>query len=210
MVKEAHRRGESLTVPRGAVLTPAAKDALRALHVTLAEEEPAQKIQEPSPMASRVPRPFSKKVALGSDHAGFPLKEILKTHLEKSGYAVLDCGTFSEEPVDYPDIALSVSEAVASGQCPRGIIIDGAGIGAAIAANKVPGIRAALCHDLYTARNSRLHNDANVLTLGGRVIGSELAKEIVQVWLETDFGGGRHRRRVEKILQIERQHWQKK
>ena len=142
-------------------------------------------------------------VAVGADHAGYHLKEELKPFLTGMGHDWKDLGTDSTEPVDYPDVAAEVALAVASGQCPRGIIICGTGVGSAIAANKVTGARAALCHDTFSARHARLHNDANVLALGARVIGPGLAKEIVAAWLETLFEGGRHARRVQKIREIE-------
>ncbi|MDN5292883.1 MAG: ribose 5-phosphate isomerase [Eubacteriales bacterium] len=144
------------------------------------------------------------KIAIGSDHGGFKLKEEIKSHLAELGYEYHDFGTFSPEAVDYPDFARKVAEAVAKGDYERGILICGTGIGIGIAANKVPGIRAALCHDTFSARASREHNDANILTMGERVIGPGLAKEIVKVWLESEFAGGRHARRVEKIRAIER------
>lgn len=143
-------------------------------------------------------------VAIGTDHGGVDLKEILKKHLVEKGFSVTDCGTNTKESVDYPDIALSVAKQVASGQAWRGIIIDGAGIGSCMAANKVPGIRAALCYDYATAMNSREHNNANVLTLGAGLIGINLAKLIVDTWLATSFGGGRHALRVDKIMEIEK------
>jgi ribose 5-phosphate isomerase B len=142
-------------------------------------------------------------VAVGADHGGYRMKEMLKTHLTKAGYQVSDYGTNSEEPVDYPDIAFAVAEAVSSGIAWRGIIIDGAGIGSCMAANKVPGVRAAMCYDHSTAVNSREHNDANVLTLGAGLLGDNLARQIVDTWLTTNFSGGRHARRVEKINAIE-------
>ncbi|MDZ7289767.1 MAG: ribose 5-phosphate isomerase B [candidate division KSB1 bacterium] len=143
-------------------------------------------------------------VALGADHGGYALKEQIKVYLRELGYRFQDFGTFSESPVDYPDVAEAVATEVANGKAWRGIIIDGAGIGSAMAANKIPGVRAANCHDIYTARNSREHNNANVLTLGGRNLGIDIVKEIVKVWLETGFGGGRHLRRVEKISTLEK------
>ena len=147
--------------------------------------------------------PDKRTVALGTDHGGVDLKEILKQTLIDQGYAVIDVGTHTKESVDYPDIALSVAELVASGKAWRGVVIDGAGIGSCMAANKVPGIRAALCYDHATASNSREHNDANVLTLGAGLIGTNLAKQILTTWLTTPFGGGRHARRVNKIIEIE-------
>ncbi len=145
----------------------------------------------------------SRVVAIGADHGGFELKEQLKNYLRDWGYQVLDLGTGSTEAVDYPDFAEAVGNAVAQGQAWLGIVIDSAGIGSSIAANKVPGVRAALCYDRATARNSREHNDANVLTLGARLIAPEAAREIVALWLATPFAGGRHQRRVDKIRGIE-------
>jgi ribose 5-phosphate isomerase B len=143
-------------------------------------------------------------IAIGADHGGYPLKETLKAHLVSLGYAVTDCGTNSADAVDYPDFAYAVARLVSEGKAWRGIVVDGAGIGSAMAANKVPGVRAALCYDHATAVNSREHNDANVLTLGAGLIGPGLAKQIVEAWLKTDFGGGRHAKRVDKIVEIER------
>ncbi|MBI4481834.1 MAG: ribose 5-phosphate isomerase B [Acidobacteria bacterium] len=148
----------------------------------------------------------AERVALGSDHAGFQVKERLKPFLLGLGYDFLDHGTYSEQPVDYPDVALAVAEAVASGEFAWGILLDGAGIGSAIAANKVPGVRAALCYDQASARNSREHNHANVLALGARLLDEDLIRKIVETWLQTPFGGERHLRRVNKISEIERRY----
>ncbi len=144
-------------------------------------------------------------VAIGGDHGGFDMKAMLKTYLAELGFGVVDCGSYDKNPVDYPDIALAVAKMVSEGTAWRGIIIDGAGIGSCMAANKVPGVRAALCYDYATAVNSREHNDANVLTLGAGLIGNNLAKQIVKTWLSTDFGGGRHQPRIDKIIGIEKQ-----
>ena len=143
-----------------------------------------------------------KVIAIGTDHGGLDLKELLKKEMIEKGYEVIDCGTNTKASVDYPDIALAVSKLVASGKAWRGVVIDGAGIGSCMAANKVPGIRAAMCYDYATAVNSREHNDANVLTLGAGLIGTNLAKLILNTWLTTEFGGGRHARRVNKISAI--------
>ena len=141
------------------------------------------------------------KIAIGSDHGGFRLKEEIKDYLRQQGVEHTDFGTYSTASVDYPDIAQTVGEKVAAGEFERGILICGTGIGISIAANKVPGVRAALCGDVFSARMSREHNNANILALGERVIGSGLALMIVQTWLEAEFAGGRHARRVE-VLQL--------
>ena len=143
-------------------------------------------------------------IAIGGDHGGFALKEALATWLAEKGYAVTDCGTHGTDAVDYPDIALAVARLVADGACTVGIVIDGAGIGSCMAANKVPGVRASLCYDISTARNAREHNYANVLTLGARLIGEGLAMDIVTTWLTTPWGAARHGARVDKITAIER------
>jgi RpiB/LacA/LacB family sugar-phosphate isomerase len=145
-----------------------------------------------------------KTIAIGADHGGFQLKESLKAYLNEEGYQIVDCGTKSADSVDYPDFAKAVAQQVQSGKAWRGIMIDGAGIGSCMAANKVSGIRAAMCYDYATAFNSREHNNANLLTLGAGLIGTSLAKQIVKTFLETEFGGGRHARRVDKIMEIEK------
>ena len=143
------------------------------------------------------------RIAIGSDHAGFELKQHLLLTLKELGHDDDDLGTDSTEPVDYPPICADVARRVAKGEADRGIVLGGSGQGEQIAANKVRGIRAALCNDLYSAHYSRLHNDANVLAMGGRVVGTGLADEIVRVWLITEFEGGRHVRRIEEIHEIE-------
>ncbi len=143
------------------------------------------------------------RLVVGSDHAGYALKEYLKTALAEKGHSVDDVGTFRGKPVDYPEIGRAVAKAVADRTAERGIALCGTGIGMSMAANKVRGIRAALCHDEYTARMSRAHNDANVLTIGARVTARELAWEIVRVWLATEFKGGRHARRVAGIMSLD-------
>jgi ribose 5-phosphate isomerase B len=193
--------GSSIDVPPGALVTPLARQVMLDRHVTVAGAAATTPASAPSPSAIG-----RKVVAIAADHAGFALKQELKPFLAELGYAVQDCGTASAEPVDYPDFALAVAELVAGGRAWRGIIVDGAGIGSSMAANKVPGVRAALCHDQATAVNSREHNDANVLTLGAGLTGPALARQITRAWLEAEFGGGRHQRRVQKILDIERRY----
>ena len=143
-------------------------------------------------------------VALGADHAGFPLKEDLKTWLIARGYDVVDLGTQSAESVDYPDFAAGVGSAITAGKADRGVLVCGTGIGMAMAANKVPGVRAAACTDAFSARMSREHNDANILALGARITARDAAIEILEIWLGAEFAGGRHARRVEKILALDR------
>lgn len=147
-----------------------------------------------------------KTVAIGADHGGYELKEKLKRTLAAAGYGLIDCGAHSDEAVDYPDYAYLVARLVSDGRAWRGVMIDGAGIGSCMAANKVPGVRAAMCYDQATAVNSREHNNANVLTLGAGLIGANLAGQILQTWLATEFAGGRHSRRVDKIEAIGRRY----
>lgn len=144
------------------------------------------------------------RIILGCDHGGLEMKEAIHGMLKTLDMDATDVGTINEDSVDYPDFAAKVAGAVSSGEADRGIAVCGTGIGMSIVANKYPGVRAALCHDSYTARMSRLHNDANVLVLGGRVIGREVALEILKVWLATPFEGGRHQRRLDKIADIEK------
>jgi ribose 5-phosphate isomerase B len=143
------------------------------------------------------------RIAIGSDHAGFVLKRHLVAFLGEGGHDILDLGTTSEVSVDYPAFCASVGRAVARGDADRGIVLGGSGQGEQLAANKVRGVRAALCNELYTARFSRLHNDANVLSMGGRVVGEGLAEEITTLWLATEFEGGRHQRRVDQLSRLE-------
>jgi ribose 5-phosphate isomerase B len=190
--------GGALEVGPDAVVTPLARQLARERRVSLEE-----RVQEVAPNPSGGSRP---RVSLGADHGGYALKEQLKPHLASLGYEVVDCGASSPDPVDYPDIAYAVARLVAEGRCANGIVIDGAGIGSCMVANKVPGVRAAMCYDHASAVNSREHNHANVLTLGAGMIGASLAKQIVTAWLATPYGGDRHARRVDKIMAIEQRH----
>ncbi len=147
-----------------------------------------------------------RTIAVGSDHGGYELKTIVIAYLQELGHTVIDCGTTGKEAVDYPDFALAVAEKIRSHEACRGIVIDAAGIGSCMAANKVPGVRAAMCVDYATASNSREHNNANVLSLGAGLLGVNQVKLIVKTFLETDFGGGRHARRVDKITDIEKKY----
>jgi ribose 5-phosphate isomerase B len=205
--------GSEIAVPADALITPLARDLIRERQLKLVTGTENTSL-EPVPSTPVTPstQPGThpeKTVALGADHGGFALKENLKGYLQELGYEVLDCGTSSTESVDYPDFAYAVAKLVSDGRAARGIMVDGAGIGSCMAANKVPGVRAALCYDLSTAVNSREHNDANVLTLGGGLVGVNLARQITEMWLSTAFGGGRHARRVNKIMAIEQRYLKK-
>jgi ribose 5-phosphate isomerase B len=161
---------------------------------------------EPGPARAPVPTTGAdRRVAIGADHGGYALKEVLKRFIgEELDWTVHDCGTHSSDAVDYPDYAAAVAREVAAGRCSRGIVVDAAGIGSAMAANKIPGVRCAVCHDDATVRNAREHNDANVLSLGARVVHRGSAQRMVRLFLGTGFGGGRHERRVRKIMALER------
>ncbi len=189
--------GGEVSVTHDTLITPLAREQAEQRRITIRRQEPA------SAEGSAVP---ARSVAIGADHGGFELKQQLKGYLRDWGYTVLDQGTDGPDPVDYPDFSEAVAQRVARGDAWRGVVIDSAGIGSSIAANKVPGVRAALCYDRATARNSREHNDANVLSLGARLVPAETAREILAVWLETPFVGGRHQRRVDKIRAIEARH----
>jgi ribose 5-phosphate isomerase B len=188
--------GGRLRIAEGARLTPLAADIVRERGIELVRRVPRR--------GSR----SSRMVAVGADHGGFKMKEELKAFLEELGQRVRDYGTNSEDAVDYPDFAHAVARAVADKTADVGIIIDGAGVGSAMTANKVPGVRAAACYSVAVAKNSREHNDANVLTLGSKTITSAEMREIVSAWLSTELSEERHRKRVNKIEAIERQYKQ--
>lgn len=182
-------------------------------HTNLTEQELHRLVQQViqrtlgSPEANLEPTAGSGRVvAIGSDHRGLDLKELVKSLVSELGYQPHDCGAYTPESVDYPDIAEAVGSMVASGQAVMGIVIDGAGIGSAVAANKIPGVRAAVCYNQATAANAREHNDTNVLALGSGMLGSALALQITRTWLETPFAGGRHAKRVDKIRQLEQRY----
>jgi len=206
----AVQRGAEVHVPEGAIITPLAREqaAARGVRIVIAStagNKHSTVGSVPLPKTSQsVPSAPDRTVAIGADHGGVELKAQLVAYLGELGYKAHDCGTYSSESVDYPDYAYAVAKLVADGRAARGIIVDGVGIGSCMAANKVPGVRAAMCYDISTARNSREHNNANVLTLGGQMIGLNLARQIVETWLGTPFAGGRHKRRVDKIMDIEK------
>ena len=192
--------GGELRVPVGTIVTSSAREVAAGRGVRI--------VEVPEDQLSALAPP-DRTVAIGSDHGGYRLKEALKPLLESLGLATRDVGVNEEKPADYPDIAHMVAKLVASGAAARGVIIDGAGIGSCMAANKVPGIRAALCYDKASAKNGREHNDSNVLTLGARLLTQTQAEDVLRTWLETPFAGGRHQARVQKIMDIEQQYGRK-
>ena len=174
-----------MRVPRGTIFTPSARDLAR---------ERGVKVEEVAPEDAQPEACASTTLAFGSDHGGFEMKQRLAPVARELGWTLRDVGVYEEKSADYPDIAHEVARLVASGEAAYGVIVDGAGIGSAMAANKVPGIRAALCYDKASARNSREHNHANVLTLGGRLLTASQAEEVLRTWLGTPYGGGRHQK----------------
>jgi ribose 5-phosphate isomerase B len=193
-------QGGELRIATGSIVTPSAREVAGNRGVRIVEVADDQVNTAAAP---------AQTVAIGADHGGFRLKERLKPILQELGLAVRDVGVHEEKPADYPDIALLVAELVAAGTVARGVLIDGAGIGSCTAANKVPGIRAALCYDKASARNSREHNDSNVLTLGARLLTESQAEEVLRTWMATPFAGGRHQARIQKILDIEQRYLKK-
>jgi len=204
----AVERDGTLDIPADALVTPLARQVAMERNVRLRTHEPqvSRNPGEGSGIRNSSAPAQQKNIAIGADHGGYELKEILKRSLTEWGYMAVDCGTDSSESVDYPDYAFAVAQMVANGSAWRGVMIDGAGIGSCMAANKVPGVRASMCYDQATATNSREHNNANLLTLGAGLIGTGLARSILKTWLETPFAGGRHAKRVDKILDIERRY----
>ena len=204
-VIEAAKRGDtSIVVDKGIIVTDAAKDRAAQLGITIGTKKISIPNEPAASSGSAKPQGLKETIAIGSDHGGFQMKAIMKSVLEGSGHTVVDVGTYSEESCDYPDFAYAVARMVSLGEATKGIMIDSVGIASAIVANKIAGIRAACCTDEFMARSSREHNNANVLTLGGKTLGIEVAKSIVSVWMETPFGGGRHQKRVDKIHEIEK------
>lgn len=187
--------GSLLDLPPDAIVTDVAREWIEKRRIRIVDHPP------------RPVRPEPVQLAIGSDHAGFEMKQSLAAYLREIGASFLDCGTDSKDAVDYPDFAHQVALAVALGRARRGIVVDGAGIGSAMVANKVPGVRAAACSDETQARNAREHNDANVLTLGSRLIPLENVRKVVAVFLTADFTEPRHRARVAKIEAIEKKYY---
>lgn len=204
---ETAKRGENIIyIDENTIITPSARDRAKQLGINFSQKVEKSPLIS-SPKTGQINTTGSgETIAIGSDHGGFSLKEALKPFLVELGYKVVDVGTYSEDACDYPDFAYAVAKMVMSGDASRGIMIDAVGVASAIAANKLPGIRAACCFNEFSARSSREHNDTNVLTLGARVMGVEFAKAITKIWLETQFSGDRHQKRIEKISEIEKKY----
>jgi ribose 5-phosphate isomerase B len=195
------QNGEVVVTP-DTIITPLAREEAERRGIAFRTVNSGAVPADATPRSAE-PEKSARVIAIGADHGGFELKEQLKGYIRDWGYQVLDLGTDSTAAVDYPDSAEAVARVVVRGDAWLGVVLDSAGIGSSIAANKVPGARAALCYDRATARNSREHNDANVLSLGAKLLSQETAREILAIWLSTPFAGGRHQRRVDKIRSIE-------
>jgi len=190
-----------LVKTKDTILTPLALDRIRNSKFTVVEKDQSRNETHSASIENNSDK--IKNIVIGSDHTGFKLKNVLTKFLIEKGYAVFDSGTLDENPCDYPDIAKTVSVKVVSGEFDAGILIDATGIPSAIAANKVKGIRAATCYNTFSAKSSRAHNNSNVLVLGSKALGEESIKLIIETWLNTDFEGGRHQKRLDKIAGIE-------
>ncbi|MGD1044956.1 MAG: ribose 5-phosphate isomerase B [Bacteroidota bacterium] len=210
-VVDAAQHGTNvLMIQSNSIITAAAKDEAQKRNIKFsiqsqsANISPASYQKTFSETSSQISHENTMTIAIGSDHGGFSMKEALKIYLTEQGNRIIDVGTDSEQPCDYPDFAYAVASLVSSNKADRGIMIDSVGVASAIVANKIPGMRAVPCYDEFVARSSREHNNANVLTLGSKVLGIEIVKSIVKLWLDTPFAGGRHLRRVNKISDVEK------
>ena len=201
-IVELYRGGQKvLPLSDKDILTPLARDAVRSYGIKIVNKEEAEAVESKS-LINDAPAK-TNKVVIASDHTGYKAKQILSEVLSQKGYEVVDVGTYSEESCDYPDFAYAAAKYVAMKNVDFGVVVDATGIPSAITANKVPGIRAATCYNEFTAKSAREHNNANILVLGAKAIGDESLKSILEVWLKTSFGGGRHQRRLSKIHSIE-------
>jgi ribose 5-phosphate isomerase B len=204
-VLDALKQGKkSITIESNTIITAAAKDTAAKSKVQFSIGIQHQAVLPAQPAIPPPSKGTAMKIAIGSDHGGFPMKETIKNTLIEQGHSVVDVGTDSEKACDYPDFAYAVALLVSTGKVERGIMIDGVGVASSIVDNIVPGVRSVPSFDEFVARSSREHNNANMLTLGGKTMGIEVAKSIVKIWLETPFGGGRHQPRVDKIADVEK------
>ncbi len=200
----AARESEIILIGKDDILTPSAKDKIKELGLKVIDRDEAEKLGDDSHKLSKTTR--LNRIVIGSDHTGFRTKNMLSKELIGKGFQLIDVGTYDEKSCDYPDFAFAAARKVQEGEADFGIIIDATGIPSAITANKLGGIRAATCYNEFSARSAREHNDANVLVLGAKTLGEETIKSILEVWLSTRFGGGRHQRRLDKITGIEKKY----
>jgi ribose 5-phosphate isomerase B len=210
VVDAAQHGTKVMMIQSNSIITAAAKDEAQKRNIKFSIQTQSAKLSSASNQKtfsetfSQISKENTMTIAIGSDHGGFSMKEALKIYLTEQGNRIIDVGTDSEQPCDYPDFAYAVASLVSSNKVERGIMIDSVGVASAIVANKVPGVRAVPCYDEFVARSSREHNNANVLTLGSKVLGIEMVKSIVKLWLNTTFAGGRHLPRVNKISDVEK------
>ncbi len=198
------RESEIILIGKDDILTPSAKDKIKELGLKVIDREEAEKLGDDPHKLSKTTR--LNRIVLGSDHTGFRVKNILAGVLTEKGFQLTDVGTYDEKSCDYPDFAYAAAKKVQDGEADFGIVIDATGIPSAITANKLNGIRAATCYNEFSARSAREHNDANLLVLGAKTLGEETIKSILEVWLNTRFGGGRHQKRLDKITVIEKKY----
>ena len=203
-IYNAAKESEIILIGKDDILTPSAKDKIKELGLKVVDKEEAEKLGDESYKLSKTTR--LNRVVIGSDHTGFKTKNLLTKVLTEKGFHLIDVGTYDEKSCDYPDFAFAAAKKVQDGEADFGIVIDATGIPSAITANKLNGIRAATCYNEFSARSAREHNDANVLVLGAKALGEETIKSILEVWLSTRFGGGRHQRRLDKITGIEKKY----
>ncbi len=203
-IYDAAKESVIILVGKDDILTPSAKDKIKELGLKIVDREEAEKLGDESHKLSKTTR--LNKIVIGSDHTGFRIKNMLTKVLTEKGFKLIDVGTYDEKSCDYPDFAFAAAKKVQEGEADFGIVIDATGIPSAITANKLNGIRAATCYNEFSARSAREHNDANVLVVGARTLGEETIKSILDVWLVTKFGGGRHQKRLDKITAIEKKY----
>lgn len=201
-IYNAAKDDKIILISKDDILTPSAKDKIKELGLKIIDKDEAEKLGDESYKHSKTVK--LNKIVIGSDHTGFKIKNILSRLLTEKGFQLIDVGTYDENPCDYPDFAYAAAKKVQEGEADFGVLIDATGIPSAITANKLSGIRAATCYNEFSARSAREHNDANILVIGAKTLGEETIKSILEVWLNTKFGGGRHQKRLDKISGIEK------
>ena len=202
VIKLFKEGAKSIAVGKGDIITPLAADRIKLLGIPVVEKVESEEIDSEEVETDKKEK--TNKIIIASDHTGYKMKSLLINYLSGKKFEIIDAGTDSEESCDYPDFALAAAKRVALNEADFGIILDATGIPSAITANKIPGIRAATCYNEFSARSAREHNNSNVLVMGARTLGEETIKSILDVWMETDFAGGRHQRRIDKITAVEK------